>query len=221
MDIFEILYEYREGFLSGLAVTIKLCVIVWLSGLVLGSVLGVLGTKWNRFIGLPSRIATFMLSGTPILVFLFWLHYPLQEILRIRIDPFVTASVALSTINIFSVSEIVRSSIADLPTQYIEAAKVCGVPTRDRLIRIELPLIFRHVIGPVLFIQVNVLHMTLFASLISVEEIFRVCQRINAQIYRPIEIYTALALFFLTVSLPLNALAIAFKKKFARDISEK
>jgi His/Glu/Gln/Arg/opine family amino acid ABC transporter permease subunit len=221
MDIFEILYEYREGFLSGLGVTIKLCAIVWLSGLMLGSILGVLGTKWGKFIGLPSRMATFILSGTPILVFLFWLHYPLQEILRVRIDPFVTASVALSTINIFSVSEVVRSAIADLPTQYIEAAKVCGVPPRARLVRIELPLIFRHVISPFLFIQVNVLHLTLFASLISVEEIFRVCQRINAQIYRPIEIYTALALFFLIVSLPLNGLAIALKKRFARDISEK
>ena len=64
------------------------------------------------------------------------------------------------------------------------------------------------------------LHTTLFASLISVEEIFRVAQRINAQIYRPVEIYTALGVFFLAVSLPVNGFAFWLKHKFTRDMSE-
>ena len=221
MDIFQILIEYRKGFLGGLLVTLELCMIVWTSGLILGGMLGLLGTKWKTAIGLPSKVVSFILSGTPILVFLFWLHYPLQEILHVQINPFVTASVALSIINIFAVSDIVKSAINDLPTQYLEAAKVCGVPPLDRLAKIELPLVSRYVVGPYLIVQVNMLQMTLFASLISVEEIFRVCQRINSQIYRPVEIYTALAFFFLIVCLPLNGLAVVLKRKFSRDISER
>jgi ABC-type amino acid transport system permease subunit len=65
------------------------------------------------------------------------------------------------------------------------------------------------------------LHATLFASLISVEEIFRVAQRINSTIYRPIEIYTALALFFLMVCLPINLLASYLKRRYTRDLSER
>jgi polar amino acid transport system permease protein len=221
MTFFDILSTYKEGFLQGLYITFKLCLTIWSTGLIIGGAIGVLATKFKRTVGTPSKVISFVLSGTPVLVFLFWFHYPLQEILNIRIEPFITASVALSIINVFAVSEIVRNAIKDLPTQYVEAAKVCGISGYDRIVRIELPLILRYLIGPTLIVQVNMLHMTLFASLISVEEIFRVCQRINAQIYRPIEIYTALALFFLMVSLPLNGLALALKKRFLRDISER
>jgi polar amino acid transport system permease protein len=70
-------------------------------------------------------------------------------------------------------------------------------------------------------LQVGMLHATLFASLISVEEIFRVSQRINSTIYRPVEIYTALALFFLMVCLPINLLAAYLKKRYTRDLSER
>ena len=63
--------------------------------------------------------------------------------------------------------------------------------------------------------------MALFASLISVNEIFRVAQQINAQIYRPVEIYTALGVLFLVVCLPLNGLALWLKARFTRDLSER
>jgi ABC-type amino acid transport system permease subunit len=89
------------------------------------------------------------------------------------------------------------------------------------LFRIQLPLILRQVIPALLPLQVVMLHTTLFASLISVEEIFRVAQRINAQIYRPVEIYTALGIFFLGVCLPVNGVALWLKRRFTRDLSER
>ena len=49
---------------------------------------------------------------------------------------------------------------------------------------------------------------------------FRIAQRINATIYKPVEIYTALGLFFLAVSLPVNGLARLLKERYTRDISE-
>jgi ABC-type amino acid transport system permease subunit len=78
----------------------------------------------------------------------------------------------------------------------------------------------RQIIPSLLSLQVNMLQLTLFASFISVEEIFRVSQRINALIYKPIEIYTALAILFLIICLPLNGLALWLKKEYTRDISE-
>jgi ABC-type amino acid transport system permease subunit len=65
------------------------------------------------------------------------------------------------------------------------------------------------------------LQATIFASLISVGEIFRVAQRINSEVYRPVEIYTALALFFLAVCLPLHGLAQYLKKRYTRNLSER
>lgn len=220
MSVIDILIKYYPAFLNGLSVTLQLSLIIWLSGIVIGSALGVAGNAFRVTVGLPSRFIAFCLSGVPILVFLFWLHYPAQSMFDLVIDPFYTAAVTLAIVNIFAVADLVRGALNDFPSQYITAAKVTGLTFKQTILRIQLPLILRQIIPSLLLLQVTMLHTTLFASLISVEEIFRVAQRINAQIYRPVEIYTALGIFFLMVSLPVNGLAFWLKKRFTRDLSE-
>ncbi len=220
MSIWNIIITYREGLLSGLLVTLKLSLIIWLSGIIIGTILGYFGSKYRKEVGGFSSSASFILSGIPVLILLFWLHYPLQAMLNISIDPFYTAALALSIINIFATADLVRTALINFPEQYSLAAKVCGLTQRQTFAKIEFPIILRQLIPNILKLQVNMLQLTLFASFISVEEIFRVSQRINAIIYKPIEIYTALAIFFLIICLPLNGLALWLKYKYTRNISE-
>jgi His/Glu/Gln/Arg/opine family amino acid ABC transporter permease subunit len=221
MSVFEIIYKYREGFLHGLQITFSLCVIIWALGLIIGTFLGVLAHRYKIGIGIPTKVFSFFLSGVPILVFLFWIHYPFQQLIGINFDPFITTAFLISLVNIFAVAEIVRNAINDLPTQYLDAAKVCGISYNKRLFKIEFPIIFRYVLPSFLILQVNMIQLTLFGSLISVNEIFRVSQQINSLIYQPVEIYTALGIFFLIVCLPINGIALYLKHKYARNISER
>lgn len=221
MSVFDIIINYREGLLAGLLVTLKLCLIIWSTGIVIGTILGYLGSKYRREVGSFSSSASFVLSGIPVLILLFWLHYPLQAVFNISINPFYTAALAISIINVFAVADLVRTALINFPEQYSLAAKVCGLTQKETFTNIELPIILRQIIPTLLSLQVNMLQLTLFASFISVEEIFRVAQRINSLIYKPIEIYTALAIFFLIICLPLQGLAVWLKHKYTRDISEK
>jgi polar amino acid transport system permease protein len=221
VSVLEILTKHREEFLLGLWVTLKLCLLIWPTGIVVGTALGIAGARWKLGVGIPSKIVSFTLSGIPILVFLFWLHYPLQSVLGIVVNPFYTAAAALSIVNILLVADLIRGVLKDFPEQYVMAARVCGLSNRQTVLRIQLPIIFRQVIPGLLLIQVSMLQATLFASLISVDEIFRVAQRINSQVYRPVEIYTALAVLFLVVCLPLHGIAYWLKARFTRDLSER
>ncbi len=220
MSVLDIIIKYQEGLRAGLLVTLELCLIIWASGLIVGTIIGFSSSR-SKSVGGTSRTIAFVLSGVPALVLLFWLHYPLQQILGIVVDPFITATLALSLINIFAVSEIVRTALVEFPNQYIVAGRVCGLSDRAIFKKIELPIVFRQIIPGILTLQVAMLQLTLFASFISVEEIFRVAQRINSVIYKPVEIYTALAILFLIVCLPLNGLAIYLKNKYTRNLSEK
>lgn len=220
MSVIDIILNYHLAFLKGLYVTLQLSAIIWFCGIFIGSALGLAGSRFKLSVGIPSRIVSFMLSGVPILVFLFWLHYPAQAMFDIVVDPFYTAALTLSIVNIFAVSDLVRGVLQDFPKQYIIVAKVTGLSQKQTIFNIQLPLILRQVIPSLLILQVTMLHTTLFASLISVEEIFRIAQRINAQIYRPVEIYTALGVFFLLISLPINGFAFWLKKRFTRNLSE-
>ena len=221
MTVLDILITYKSAFLNGLSTTFALAMIIWSAGLLFGAVLGVVGAKWTMFVGIPSRTISFALSGVPILVFLFWLHYPLQALLGVVVDPFITAAATLSLINVFAVADVIRGVLNDFPSQYVIAGRVCGMSSSQILVHIQLPIVLRQTVPVLLMIQVNMLQATLFASLISVNEIFRVAQQINSQIYRPVEIYTALGLLFLVICLPLNGLALWLKAKFTRDFSER
>jgi His/Glu/Gln/Arg/opine family amino acid ABC transporter permease subunit len=221
MTILQILTTYRAAFLDGLWVTVKLAGIVWILGILIGSLIGVLADRFPVLVGYPTFIFTFFLSGIPLLVLLFWAHFPLQVLLRVVIDPFITACWVLTLVNTFTVSEIVKNVLHEFPEQYVTAAKVCGLDARDTMFRIKLPITLRQMLPPLLTSQVNILQATLFASLISVNELFRVAQRINASVYQPVPIYSALALFFLMICLPLNGLALWLKARFTRNLSER
>lgn len=221
MSVLGIIVHYHQAILAGLWVTAKLCLIVWISGIVLGSLIGTLASHSKTWIGIPARLISFVLISIPALALLFWFHYPFQSYFHVIIDPFYTAAFVISLINIFAVSELVRGAMDDFPQQYIIAAKVCGLSNANIVRKIQLPIILRQILPGLLTIQVAVLHLTLFASLISVREIFRVAQELNATIYLPIQIYTALAIFFLIICLPLNGLAIFLKHKYTRNFSEK
>lgn len=220
-DVLNILITYHQGFLAGLAVTLNMALIIWGVGVLVGTGLGVLAAKYRVEVGLPARGMSFFLGAVPTLVFLFWLHYPIQALFNVVIDPFLTATFCLSILNIFAVCDLVRNAVDEFPQQYLTAAKVCGLNARTTILHIQLPLMFRQVLPGLLILQIAMLHTTLFASLISVEEIFRVAQRINASIYKPVEIYTALGFFFIIVCLPVNILAVWLKNKYTRNISER
>ncbi len=220
MSILDIIITYFPAFMSGLRVTLSLCAIIWVVGIVGGTAMGVLAAKHPKDFGFPVRSAAFFLQSMPLLVLLFWLHYPAQAMFNVVIDPFWTAAFTFTIVNLFAVADLVRGAIVGFPKHYLTAAKVTGLDAKTTVLKIQLPLLFRELLPPLLVLQVVMLHTTLFASLISVEEIFRVAQRINAQIYKPVEIYTALGLFFVAVCVPITLTAAWLKKKYARDLSE-
>lgn len=220
MSVFQIIGTYREAFAKGLLVTVQLSAIIWVGGLILGFLLGSLGSRIPTTFGRIVAVGSFLLSGLPILVLLFWLHYPLQAMMKVVIDPFVTSALALTVVNAFGVAQLVRGAIDDFPVHYVMAAKVAGLSPWQTLRHIKAPILLRQLIPVLLTSQVVMLQATLFASLISVEEIFRVAQRINSLIYKPIEIYSALGLFFLLVCLPLNGFSAWLKNRFTRNLSE-
>lgn len=89
MDIFlQIVKNHAPAFLHGINVSVQLSLIVWGSGLLLGAFLGVLSAKFPTVVGIPARIFSFLLSGIPVLVYLFWAHYPLQAYFSVVINPF-------------------------------------------------------------------------------------------------------------------------------------
>jgi His/Glu/Gln/Arg/opine family amino acid ABC transporter permease subunit len=219
MGISEILNEYGKGFLNGMKVTVELAGLVWTFGIVLGVALAALQKRFPRLVGWPGKAASFVITSVPVIVLLFWFHYPMQTLLGIQLNPFVTAVFTLSLVNVLAVTDIVRPALVSFPSGYTAAAQVAGLRPRQIFRRIQMPLNFRQVTPALLGLQVMMLQATIFASLISVNEIFRVAERVNSRIYRPVQVYSALAVFFLMMCLPLNGITRALERKFRPKLS--
>ncbi len=219
MNIFQIFAKYHEALANGLLTTLKLCAVIWCSGLIVGALVGVLAHRQPRLLGIPTKAASFFMGSVPILVFLFWLNFPLAQ-LGLLIPPFWSASIALSIVNILAVADIVRHALGEFPQEYLVVARISGLTTNQALRHIQFPLIIRNILPALIAAQVTMLQATLFASLISVDEIFRVAQNINARIYEPVQVYTALGILFLVVCGPIQGLALFLKHRFGRKLAE-
>jgi His/Glu/Gln/Arg/opine family amino acid ABC transporter permease subunit len=215
MGIVRVILDYRDAYIAGLYVTLKLCGIAWVGGLVCGSAVALAAEWLPRLVAWPVAVFSRITEAIPILVLLFWLHYPVQSALGVVIDPFITTVALLTVLNTLAVFGILHAAILKVSVELVELARVSGVTRPRTFWRIKFPLALRSAIGSLTSSQVNVLQLSIFGSLISVGELFRTSQRINAQIYKPVEVYTGLAVFFLIVCLPLNLIGRHFDRRLA------
>lgn len=219
MDTFDLIIKYHPALLNGLKVTLLLCIIVWSTGILIGGMFGIIGAAKPKTIGRPLEFISYFVRAIPVLVLLFWFHYPFQYLLGVTIDPFITAAITLSLMNILLTSDLVRGVLLQFPESYVEAAKVCGLTPTQAVIHIKLPILLRQLLPQIMSLMILMLQMSLFASLISVEELFRVAQRINSVEYKPVEIYTGMAFFFVLICLPINALVTWLQSRYQRIYS--
>jgi ABC-type amino acid transport system permease subunit len=215
-----LLYTYAEAFARGITMTLFVTGCAWIIGTILGFFLGTTAVRSSIAGSVISKVA-FGIGAIPAMILMVWFHYPVQSALGVVINPIVTTIFVLTLINTALVAEAFSSARANTGRQYLESAFVHGLDFRTARYRIELPLLIRSAAPRVLYAQVLVLHVSLFASLISLNELFSVAQRINAVEYQPIPIYTFVALFYFLLSLPLLILGSRLERLYGRDFSER
>lgn len=209
-----ILFEYKVLFLQGFLTTLKLILTIIFIGVPLGVLLGIVGGRYSRFVGRSIRGLKFLTKVVPVLVLLFWLHYPLQALLHVVIDPFWTTVFALGSINAIATAFIVQSELELLPRSYRDAGQTLGLSKKEIVQFIELPILLRRITPTVGLHQATMLEYTLFASLISVPELFRVAQTINSMAYNPVAIYSLLVLFFFMLLTPFHLLLSLLQSRY-------
>jgi ABC-type amino acid transport system permease subunit len=198
----DLIFQYQDAYLRGILGTLKLACLTWIIGITIGGFLGAASYFNSNILSKSIRVLNYLVSSLPVIVVLFWFHYPAQAVLQLSIDPFYTALFVLSLINILAISVVVEHGFLQINQGYLEVAKSYGIPEKAIAGKILIPMVIRNILPAVLTSQMTILHMTIFASLISYEELFRVSQQINSVVYKPVEVYTILALFFIVISLP-------------------
>jgi len=215
VNIWHLLLENRVGLANGLLVTVQLASLATGIGVPAGIALAVLACRFPRAIGTPLKVLTFTTTSVPILCLLFLFYYPVPFWLGINAEPFFVTAFTLCLVNCLGTAAIVTPAIVSFPRGYLDAAKLCGLTQTTTTFAITLPLLVLNLLAPVLSLQVTIFQATIFGSLISVNDVFRIVQQINSENYQLIPSYAVLAVLFLLLCAPIN-LSVVFLRRRLR-----
>jgi polar amino acid transport system permease protein len=213
-------YQWSFGFLlhyvpllwSGVLVTLAFTVGTIALGLVIGLLLGLgrLSRSWLVNVPLVGLIELF--RCTPLLVQIIWCYYALPVILAIQIPATAAATLVLSLYTGAFYAEIFRGGILSIEAGQWDAARALGLRPWAMMRRVILPQAIRRMVPPFMNQSITQLKNTSLVSTIAVPDLLYQGQLITADTYRPLEVYTVVALIYFALLFPATRLVQAYEQ---------
>jgi polar amino acid transport system permease protein len=199
---FDVVAEELEFLLGGLGITAGLSVLAMAASLALGLLVSFARLAPWAPIRVVAVAYTDFLRGTPLLVQLLWVYYSLPILTGVTFSPFTSAVIAL-TLNLTAlVGEVYRAGIQSIGRGQSEAALALGMSHWQTMRRVILPQAIRRVLPPLGSIWVSLFKDTALVSVIAVPELMYRGKVLSIETYRPLEIYTAVAIIYFLVTYP-------------------
>ena len=213
---FSFLWAYRWLILVGLGVTIAYTVGTILLGLVIGLVTGLLRLSRNLMITAPLVVYVEIFRCTPLLVQIVWFYYALPVVLGIDIPAHVAAVLVLSLYTGAFYAEIIRGGVNSIERGQWDAARAIGMRGHQVMRYVILPQAVKRMIPPFMNQSIIQLKNTSLVSTIAVTDLLYQGQMITGATYRPLEVYTMIAIIYFIVLFPLTLMAQGVERRLAR-----
>ena len=198
------IWESLPLLLQGLQLTLIISLSGLLGGFIIGLLAGTCRALGGKIAKTLSLIFVELIRGTPIMVQVMFIYFALPMVLPIRIDP-VTAAIVTIVINSGAyIAEITRGAILSINKGFKEASLAMGLSQRSTLWYVIMPLALRRMI-PALGNQ--------WIIGICVAGLTRQGQEIIAGNFRALEVWTAVAMIYLLVTLCLSFLLKQLEKR--------
>jgi polar amino acid transport system permease protein len=215
---FSILWTYRSLLVAGLGYTLLFTVICVVLGLFIGLVTSIGRLSSNPLITAPLRAYVELFRCTPVLVQLVWFYYALPVLTGIQISAVLASTLCLALYGGAFYSEIIRGGIISTDAGQIEAARALGMRRHQVMRRIVLPQAFKRMVPPLMSQSIMQLKNTSLLSVLAVPDLLYQGQVIAHETYRPLELYTFIAIAYFAVLLPVTMWAK--KLEFGSQVSE-
>jgi polar amino acid transport system permease protein len=213
---FTFLLRYVPLFWSGVLVTLAYTFASIVLGLLIGLLVGLGRLSKSRLLNLPLIAYIEAFRCTPLLVQLVWFYYALPVLLGIQIPATAAAVMTLSAYTGAFYAEIFRGGIISIEQGQWDAARALGLRRWHAMRRVILPQAVRRMIPPFVNQSITQLKNTSLVSTIAVPDLLYNGTLITADTYRPLEVYTVVALVYFALLFPSTLLAQAYERSLAK-----
>ena len=212
---FYFLLRYAPLFWRGMLVTLGYTGATIFIGLIIGLLVGLGRVSKSRLLNIP--LVTFIeaFRCTPLLVQLVWFYYALPVLLGIQIPAIVAGGLTLSCYTGAFYAEIFRGGIISIEQGQWDAARALGLGRWQVMRRVILPQAIRRMIPPFVNQSITQLKNTSLVSTIAVPDLLYNGTLITADTYRPLEVYTVVAVIYFALLFPSTLLAQAYERRLA------
>ena len=215
---------YLSWLLEGLKWTVTLSLSAWVIALIIGSIIGVLRTVPNRWLGLLAATYVEVFRNVPLLVQLFIWYFVLPELLPRgmgdafkQMNPlaqqFVSALICLGFFTAARVAEQVRSGINSLPRGQKNAGLAMGFTLPQVYRHVLLPMAYRIIVPPLTSEFLNIFKNSAVATTIGLIELSRQAQQLVDFTAQPYEAFIAVTLLYVLINVTVMFLMRQVERK--------
>jgi arginine/ornithine transport system permease protein len=168
-----------------------------------------------------------LFRGTPLLVQTFLIYYGLAQFAVVRDswawallrDPWWCALIAFSLNSGAYLTEIVRGAVATAPAGEIDAARALGLSPRQVDALVLLPSALRRALPQFGNEAVFMLHASVVASVITLQDILGAGRTLNARYYLAYEGFLTAALLYAAITALIVVLFRRLERRYLRHLS--
>ena len=183
-------------------------------GFFIGMIAALANLSRFRIVRLLVKCYVELFRGTPLLVQIFMIYFALPMVIGQSINPYVAAVTACSINSGAYVSEIFRAGIQSIDKGQMEAGRSLGLTWGQTMRYIVMPQAFKAIIPPLGNEFIAMMKDTSLVSVIGFEELTRRGQLIIARTYGSFEIWTAVAIIYLIMTLSISQLVAFLERRY-------
>jgi polar amino acid transport system permease protein len=214
---FAILAKYSHLFWLGIGFTIAYTIGTIVLGTLLGLIVGML--RVARLLVIDWLLIAYieLFRCTPLLVQIIWFYYAFPVVIGLNIPAHVAAVSVLTLYGGAFYAEIVRGSIESIPRGQWDAGHALGLRGWRLLRLVILPQALKPMMAPYVNQSITQLKNTSLVSVIAVPDLVYNATLINADTYRPLEVYTVVAVIYFAILFPATLVARRLERGMTYD----
>lgn len=212
---FDVVWRNLGFLLSGVEVTLIVTLAALSSGMVLGLLIALARMSPRRWLQAPAIAYIELFRNTPALIQLMWVYYCLPILTGLEMNAATSATLALAVNGAAYIAEIIRGGIQSIDRGQVEAARTLGMSYPQTMRRIVLPQAFRRMIPPFVNETVSILKFSSLVSVLGVADLTYQATVLSTTSFRPIEIFTFIAMVYLVLCTALSYFARRLELRLA------
>ena len=198
---------------EGLKVTLELALMANLFGLICGFILCLLAMSPLALLRWPAKLFIEFFRCTPVLLQIVWFYYCVPMLFNLFIDPIYMGFLALGLNLAAFNAEAYRAGVQAVPREHYDAGVALGLNRLQQTLYVVLPQALRAALPVLMTNGISILQQTALVAIVAISDLMYVGKNIATETYRPLEIYSLIALIYFALSLPISRLVSLIERR--------